>query len=141
VKRFRIWVLLLLIVLLPVKGAMAAAMLCLPSSGAGIETMAVSHQPAKAVAHESHTHESHVHESPIQASHALASDDGGASPVHPEAAADDCNLCASSCTLTLLAPAPPDLRHPQAGAALLPSSALPVRSFVPDGEERPPRTL
>jgi hypothetical protein len=136
VKRLRIGILLLLIVLLPVRGVMGAAMLCLPSNGAVTAATTMSHHQATSAIE---GHEA-AHGSP--ASHAQASDGGTVSPVHPEPApADDCNLCASSCTLTLLAPAPPDLRHPQAGAALFPSAALPARSFVPDGEERPPRTL
>jgi hypothetical protein len=121
-KLFRTWLLLLLVVLLPVRGAMAAAMLCLPQSDARSERVVFDHHGGSS-ASAGHDHAQHSHD-------ALAVQQkvgGGAVDSH------DCNLCASFCSLTVLT------TDPQAD--LNPALSAPVPSFVSDGEKRPPRTI
>jgi hypothetical protein len=131
VKHLRIGLLLLLAVLLPVRGAMGAAMLCLPQAGVLDQAVSIEHHD-EGMAAVMHDHDQHSHAVVAM----TAPDDDAAS-----AAPDDCHLCASSCTLTPLASAAIDLRHPQAKAALNPAPSVPAPSFISDGEERPPRTL
>jgi hypothetical protein len=130
VRIFRTWLLLLLVIVLPVRGAMAAAMLCLPQSDARSERVVVDHH-GDGMASAGHDHAQHSHD----ASAAQQKDEGGAADAH------DCNLCASFCSLTVLTTDPPDWRHPPAQATLNPAPSAPVPSFVSDGEERPPRTI
>ena len=124
---------LLVILLLPIRGAMAAAMLCLSQDGP--ENVMVQHlggESSKPHDHAQHGHGHHSHAEDTQA----GQDDDVASGT-----ADDCNLCASFCSLTPLASTAPDLRHPWARAALNPAPSVTAPSFVSDGEDRPPRTI
>ena len=129
-KLSRTWLLLLLVVLLPVRGAMAAAMLCLPQSDTRSERVVVDHHGG-GMASAGHDHAQHSHDAS-----AVQQKDGGAA-----VDSHDCNLCASFCSLTLLISDPLDWRHPPAQADLNPAPSVPVPSFVSDGEERPPRTI
>ena len=136
-KNLRTWLLLLLVIVLPVRGAIAAAMLCLPQSDARSESVVVDHHGGGMAsaghdhAQHSHDHAQHSHD----ASAAQQKDGGGAVDSH------DCNLCASFCSLTLLISDPPDWGHLPAQADLNPAPSSSVPSFVSDGEERPPRTI
>ena len=128
-RRFRVWTLVLLAVLLPVRGAMAAAMLCAPSVP-GVTTQVT---PDPADPHGSgHTHHDHA-----QHGHGAA----GAHD-HAPASQDKCNLCSATCSLTPLVNhiagvhAPCDLR-----TASFPELDAPAPSFVSGGQERPPRTI
>jgi hypothetical protein len=132
VKQLRAWLLLLLILLLPIRGAMAAAMLCLPQDGP--QNVMPQHLGGEQSGHD------HTHHGPVAQVHADAVEtgqDGGQVALDSE----NCNLCASFCSLTPLASTVPDLRHPCARAALNPAPSVPAPSFVSDGEERPPRTI
>ena len=129
-KLFRTWLMLLLVVLLPVRGAMAAAMLCLPQSDARSERVVFDHHGGSS-ASAGHDHAQHSHD----ASAAQQKDGGSTVDSH------DCNLCASFCSLTVLTSDPPDWRHPPAQADLNPAPSASVPSFVSDGEKRPPRTI
>lgn len=134
-KHLRVWLLLLLMVVLPVRGAMAAAMLCLPQDGALNQKVMVQHHDGELSNvhdHAQHGHGQHAHAD----GHQAGQDEDVAS-----ATADDCNLCAVLCSLTPLASTAPDLRHPWARAALNPAPSAPAPNFVSDGEERPPRTI
>jgi hypothetical protein len=114
-KGARLWLLLFLAVLLPVRGAVAAAMWC-------------SMTPVPAPQHETVMHgEGHEHH------HA----EGAASP-----SAEKCNLCAASCCLTPLPSQPPSVAAPLPGpAAVCPEIDAPPVSFLSDGQERPPRSI
>ncbi len=114
VKRTRFWLLLFIAVLLPLRGAVAAAMLCaLPAAPA---------QHAPAMEHAAH-HGSGHHEA-------------------TSAVADKCNLCAAGCCLTPLASAPPVVVAPlEGGTAPFPEVRAPPASFLSDGQERPPRSI
>ena len=131
-RRFRVWMLVLLAVLLPVRGAMAAAMLCAPSTPgvAGQTTLtqdATAHHDS--TGHTHHDHAQHEHGS-------------GAHDHHAQASQDKCNLCSATCSLTPLVnhiagvEVPRDLR-----TASFPDLAAPPPSFLSDGQERPPRRI
>jgi hypothetical protein len=131
VKSLRVWLLVLLAFALPLRSAMAAAMLCAPASG---------HVHAAASSDGGHG-QGHHH-----AGHAVAQD------VHPHAAydpasdadhgtGDKCSFCASCCPAT--APVPVTLAMPQAppAAAGFPEHRAPSAEFVSGGQDRPPRTI
>jgi hypothetical protein len=134
VKTFRTVVLLLLVLLLPLRGAVAATMLC---STPG-ETSQVT------AAFQDHgTHADHT-------GHAQHGD--GTDPAVPDPAgshhdgkgehADACNLCASGCHATPLATAPPEVLEPLLTARVVfPAISTPAAAFQSEGQERPPRTI
>lgn len=117
VKRLRWLLLLLLIALLPLRGAMAGAMPCPPP--AALPAMATEH---------GHDHgDARAHD-----------------PAHDEAGAtqDGCNLCAAICAL----PPAPQPQHQvtlgvQRGAVAFPAVLALAPSHVPGGLERPPRSI
>ena len=130
-KQLRVWLLLLLMLLLPIRGAMAAAMLCLPQNGH--QNVMVQHLGDSG----GHDHGHHGHGAQAPADDAQTGQGGDLASLN----ADDCNLCASFCSLTPLASSSPDLSPPWARAALNPAPSVPAPSFVSDGEDRPPRTI
>jgi hypothetical protein len=132
VKHLRFWLLLLLALLLPVRGAMAAAMVCLPQGGAHGEAAAVVEHHGGRMTPGTQDHVRHADAAGTSAAHGY-----DAAPVIP----DDCNLCVGSCSLTTLASAPLDLRPARAQAALNAAPSVSALSVVSDGEERPPRTI
>ena len=121
VKPVRVCFLLLLALLLPLRGAVAAAMLC-PAGGAGMHgELSMQHPPMD---HE-HLSAGHAH------------DDS-----HHAAGSDKCNLCAAFCSLTPLLSAVPALPEPPGLTAVLSCDhAAPPPDFFSDGQERPPRTF
>jgi hypothetical protein len=143
VKTWRIWLLLLLAVLLPTRGAVAAAMLC-PASGSGMQMeQAMAGHPAsheamdQALSHEHPAGHDHMsgHDSAAE-----TSDDGH--PGHDHAASEACNACSAYCSLTPLVSNLPTLVEPlDASAVKFFDLSAPPPSFVSDGQERPPRTI
>ncbi len=132
-KKLRIWLLVLLAILLPIRGAVAAGMLC-EEPGALTSTASHSHQP---VQDNTSTHDD------VQPVLDIAHDDTLTSHGESLGGADSCNLCVVYCgsgavlvSQVLTAPAPLDLVSP-----LIPVLAAAAPSFVPDGLERPPRTI
>ena len=137
-RTIRIWLLVLLAVLLPVRGAVAAAMLCPPASSGGQSSVAtavsdVDHHATGAAGHAEHEHADHQH-----AGHdADASGTGG----HHDGFGK-CNLCCDFCSMTPLlstlpaVPMPPDLASVSFADLLAPAP-----SFLSDGQERPPRSI
>ena len=133
VKKLRIWLLVLLAILLPVRGAVAASMLC-EEPGALTSTASHSHQPAQG-----HTS---AHDD-VQPAQDVTHDDTLASYGKSLGGVDACNLCVVYCgsvtalvsqVLTVLAPV--DL-----ASTPITVFATAAPSFVPDGPERPPRTI
>jgi hypothetical protein len=135
VKHLRVLLMLLLMVVLPVRGAMAAAMLCLPQDGAQSQKVMVQHLGGESAKSHDHAQHGHGHHSQAEDTQAEQDDDVASG------SADDCNLCASFCSLTPLASTAPDLCHPWAQGALNPAPSVTAPSFVSDGEDRPPRTI
>ena len=58
-KHLRVWLMLLLVVVLPVRGAMAAAMLCLPQDGPQSQEVMVQHLGGDSS--NAHDHAQHGH--------------------------------------------------------------------------------
>jgi hypothetical protein len=114
VKRLRLCLLVLLALLLPVRGTMAAALLC-PPGGTDMQV----EMPA----------DHHAH-------HGTAAD--AATPASP----DKCTVCAAYCSAAPLlgSPLPMPPSHEPA-AASFPRLIAPVPSFVSGGPERPPRSI
>ena len=137
-KYLRTFILVLLTILLPIRGAVAAAMLC-PGGTATVDAE-VNAAPgahggeganSAAADHEAiHDHSNH--------SHGDASDEAS-SGGHGTA----CQFCAGGgCCVTPLAFAPPSVGLP----GLVASTTFPlftarVTAFYPDGQDRPPRTF
>ncbi|MCE4538881.1 hypothetical protein LXT12_16630 [Pelomonas sp. P7] len=112
-RLLRIWLLVVLALLLPLRGAVAAAMLCQPLAAGP-----AMHQ----LAHAGQGHE------------ACHQDYG-------QATQDRCHVCAAFCALTPLPAAGSDLPEPpEAASAAFPEPWLPPASFLSGGQERPPRT-
>lgn len=133
VKKLRVWLVVLLAIVLPIRGAVASSMLC-EAPGALTSTASHSHQPAQ-----DHT-SAHDDVQPVLD---IAHDDTLASHGESLGGEDACNLCVVYCgsgavlvSQVLTAPAPLDLVSP-----LIPVLAAAAPSFVPDGLERPPRTI
>ena len=125
-KTLRIWLLVLLAILLPLRGAIAAAM---PCEGVGHHSPA---QPAQM--------HHHMDAAGVEADSAGMIDHG--THHHDRAGADKCNLCASCCST-----APLLLTFLSTVAALDDQSAdfpliqAPAPTFLSDGQERPPRSI
>lgn len=136
-KHLRIWLLLLLAVLLPVRGAVAAAMLC-PPAGVGTQNQVRvldhhlgSHHTMVRAAAESVGHDHAMHD------HGSASTDDGKSL----SVQDKCNLCSAFCSMTPLVSSPLTMPTPQEpGATAFPDLFAPPPNFLSDGQERPPRS-
>lgn len=128
-RTVRIWLLLLLAVLIPVRGAVAAAMLCLPAAGS--EQAAVQLQD-----HSHHEHGAH-------AAHSSADDDAGHDgPANGHHASGQCTLCSACCSsASLLSSVPVVAVPPGLVAASFPDLSAPAPTFLSDGQERPPRSI
>jgi hypothetical protein len=117
-----------LALLMPLRAAVAGAMLC-PTGGD-----AVSHQQHQqpgmyddsVAAHAHHEGMHHDAAPPSPASHAH---DGG------------CNLCASFCSMTPMPSSAPTIEASMLAATLsYPALQAPAPSFQSDGQDRPPRS-
>lgn len=119
-KAVRLCFLLLLAVVLPIRGAVAAAMLC-EVGGSGTQSevrMADNHAMG-------HDHAGHDH--------------GG--DAHHASGVDKCNMCSAFCSITPLPSDVPTLAEPLDLAAVESSDhAAPPPEFFSGGQERPPRT-
>ncbi|HIV69436.1 MAG TPA: hypothetical protein H9903_00750 [Candidatus Aquabacterium excrementipullorum] len=144
----RLCFVLTLVVLLPLRGAVAAAMLCPPAMAAQATTV-----QGEAPAHAAHAHphedhhdhgamhgDGHAVHANLQAphdQHAEASNHGASRSVQD----GKCNLCAASCSLsTLLGEAPFIPEPPATTATAFPALSAPAPSFLSTGQERPPRS-
>lgn len=137
VKSLRVWLLVLMAVLLPLRGALAAAMMC-PVAGTGVQTEVVmaehAHDHGNGHAHAQGTHDHQAQ--PEASSHADHHD--FASVDDPS---DKCNLCSAFCSVTGMVSGVATTAEPQSVAAVFPHLYAPPPSFVPDGLKRPPRTI
>lgn len=140
VRTIRIWLLVLLAVLLPVRGAVAAAMLCPPASERSPETVMMTgsgmdHHAMDVAEHASHEHADH------QMQHAEDVSDAQASGEHDDATGA-CNLCCDFCSMTpLLSTLPSIPTPPNMSSVSFPDLSAPAPSFFSDGQERPPRSI
>jgi len=140
VKILRIWLLVLLAILLPLRGAIAAALPC-----EGIDHPApAEHAHLHAQTH-MHMH-MHMH---MQHSMDAAGAEGGSSAAidpgshhHDQAGAHKCTPCSSCCSsaplLLAFSPVVAALDGSSIDFALL---QAPAPTFLSDGQERPPRSI
>lgn len=147
-KALRLFVLLLLAVLLPLRGAVAATMVCAEmgqSSGVGSAAGKAHHGihgdhaqltgPARGAAH---AHGAN-YAGPVADAGLLdaAGQDGGTS-----SSSDTCHICASGCHAAPLAAAAPVVAGPVMTAKVFfPAISAPAPAFQSDGQERPPRSI
>lgn len=116
----RIWLLVLLAVLLPFRGALGATMLCPPAMNAA--------------GHDEHEHADHLH-----AGHEVGP---SAASGHPTDGLDKCSLCCDFCSMTpLLSTLPSIAKPPNPESVSFPDPLAPVPTFVSEGQERPPRSI
>ncbi|MFZ5548737.1 MAG: hypothetical protein ACOZJX_08585 [Pseudomonadota bacterium] len=142
-KLLRVWLLVLLTVLLPIRGGMAAAMLCPPAGAAGPAGL-MQHQGGHGhgVGHESGHGSDHEgdHAHGHHAAHGGAAGAGTDPAAH--AHADGCDLCSASCACPPLPSAAvsgvPEPRGLKSAGA--PDPVAPAPRFLSGGLERPPRS-
>jgi hypothetical protein len=115
VKTFRLFVLVLLAMLLPLRGVSAAALLC-------------EQQPS------SHTVAS-VHD------HELAGASSDDHSRHDHSDIDKSRHCLSSCSAPLLMEMPSIAAPVAIGTTVFPHLAALAPTFLSDGQERPPRSI
>ena len=153
VTLIRLWLLLLLAVLLPFRGALAAAMPCMSAGegGHGMAQMMGAHaQPENGHGHD-HGNDHHrghdqghgqVHGAgPHVPDAADAQHVGHASAHHDPSAPDQCSACSACCASPSLPSAPMGIDEPAVLAAVsFPAFSAPEPSFQSDGPERPPRS-
>jgi hypothetical protein len=133
VKLFRIFLLLLIAVLLPIRGAAAAAMHCEPDTSTSHASLQVHpHAPDHSSA-EMHDHHQMGHEHATNAHDARGDASEGS---------NKCSLCCDLCSVTPLASSLPSVPVPQGVATTsFPALFAPYPSFVSEGQERPPRSI
>ncbi|MCG2594107.1 hypothetical protein LZ009_15100 [Ramlibacter sp. XY19] len=125
-KLIRVWLLVLLAFALPMRGAMAAAMLCAPSG--------THAHVAAAGGHHGHEHQASHDQAAAQPN--AAHDHGGGHD-----GTDKCSSCASCCSVP--ATVASSITLPQGPPAAAPASEYlaPAAEFFCGGQERPPRTI
>lgn len=120
-KTFRLFVLMLLAMLLPLRGVSAAALLCEQQPATHTEMVvddAHEHDPASMPGHD-HTNDDHSHSGVDKGRH-----------------------CLSSCSAAPLMGAVPSVLTPTlAGTTVFPHFAAPASTFQSDGQDRPPRSI
>ena len=128
VKTLRVVFLVLLALLLPMRGAVAGAMLCPEGSSSPLPAQASkhighdTHHDTGAAHHHGHAGSTHHDE---QAGHATA-----------------CNICATFCSMTPMLSAMPTLVQAMLASTLtFPELSTPSPTFQSDGQERPPRSI
>lgn len=143
-KLLRLWLLVLLAVVLPVRGAMAATMLCAPAGGSHHQAQAPEDGPLD---HGTGNlgpsgHVDHGAGDPdANTKHDGASHDHGKA-AHDHSTGDKCNVCSASCSGLPLPSAATAIGAPVVLASVcFPRLSAPAPTFQSDGQERPPRTL
>lgn len=128
-KHLRIIILVMLSILLPVRGAVAATMLC--SDGEGTGTAAV------VAGHDDHD---------VRADHSSAHHDAGEDAPDADSTSADhpatCHFCASGCCMASIVGTVPSLGEPRlTSSVIFPALTARIPAFQSDGQERPPRTI
>ena len=133
-KRFRILILVLMAILLPIRGAVAATMLCAEGEATGTATVVAEHQHHDMTAGQ----EMRADRS---ASHQHAGGDAAgdsSSGKHPTT----CQFCASGgCTASIVGTVPSLGQQSLTSSVSFPALTTRVTVFYPDGQDRPPRTI
>lgn len=142
VNHLRSVLLVLLAVLLPIRGTVAAAMPC-PGQAAALHHLTQlvqvgqgpQHGPAGDDLHSGHGRHTHPAAAP-DAAQGSASD-----PPSAAGHTSTCQFCAGGCCVAPLAFAPPSVHSPRLTAsAVFPALVTRIPAGWPDGQDRPPRT-
>jgi hypothetical protein len=147
VKTLRIWLVLLLVVLLPVRGAVAAGMLCEVESRIGDSaTTSVTHDHAQIHEHLGHHgdggHQHVSHADKADGDKVASADAASDQTTNVTSGADACSLCAGCCSAAGIVGNLPVLAPPHAlNPVPFPSFAAAAPSFISGGLERPPRII
>lgn len=134
-KHLRIIILVMLSILLPIRGAVAATMLCPDGEGTGTAAVVGGHDD-----HDMHAdHQMHADHS---SAHHHASEEAPnadtTSANHPAA----CHFCASGCCMASIVGTVPSLAEPSLTTSVVfPALSARIPAFQSDGQERPPRTI
>lgn len=130
-RTFRILLLVLLTMLLPLRGALAEVAHC--SGNSSEESYSLQSSPSdEGTSHHTDENLHGVTEQVVQAS----PDDVGASALDP------CNLCTASCASPSFLTAPPSMVQSLSVAETrYPALDAPPESHTSEGQERPPRTI
>jgi len=135
-RNIRTWLLVLLAVLLPIRGAVAAAMLC-PVAGSGMQSEVILHGE-KIGHHAQHESMPHDHHGVGHHDHSVGHHEHGGSAN----GSDKCNLCSAFCSVTpLVSNLLTNFLAPDVAAASFPDFSPPATSFLRDGPERPPQSI
>lgn len=129
-RLFRILVLLLVCVLLPFRGAVAATMLCAEPGQTSEFTAAVGHAH-----HGMHGDDVAAH---VDQGHA----DKGVTAADDGAKSDSCHICASGCHAAAMVtelPSAPDAMP--VASIVFPALSAPAPDFQSEGQDRPPRAI
>ena len=142
VKSFRLCLLLLLVALLPMRGALAAAMLC---NGGGLGGQAQTQLMSKAHAHAyeggGESGDQHSHHEVAAHEHGTAHDHTGGGAHDDAGGAEKCSQCSTTCCATGLVSADLAFAASQPAPTVFSHLYAPPPSFVSDGQDRPPRTI
>jgi len=130
VRWIRVFLIVLLAALLPVRGVMAAAMLCPQGSHGEFTAGSTDHD------HESAALASVVHDQDEAAGADHCAGHGG-----PEHHGGGCNLCAGCCSVAPLLGAVPKVLEPLAEERTsFPTLSAPAATHQSGGQDRPPRS-
>ncbi|MEP6874860.1 MAG: hypothetical protein ABI887_10890 [Burkholderiales bacterium] len=128
-KHLRILILVLMSILLPIRGAVAATMLC--PVGEGTSTAALFAEQGHDEMHADHS-VTHHHAS------GEAPNDEPSSGEHPTT----CHFCASGCWMASIVGMVPSLGQPGLTSSVtFPALTTRIPVFQSDGQDRPPRTI
>jgi hypothetical protein len=135
VKNLRLFIVVLLAILLPIRGAMAATMLCPDGERPSSAAVAAEHGHHDMQAdHEMLADHSTLH----QHASGDAPDDDSFSGEHPA----NCHFCASGCCMASIVGTVPSLGQPGLTSSVaFPAFTAPIPAFQSDGQDRPPRTI
>lgn len=131
-KTFRLVLVVVLVVLLPIRGAVAAGMLCEAGSGMGGDVAAMSVQSGQS-----------LDRPDLQGSSAadvISANTAAGEETNGMLSADSCSLCIGGCSSTGLVGNPVLVLPHALNSGAFPPFAAAAPSFIPDGLERPPRS-
>ena len=137
-KHLRILILVLMSILLPMRGVLAATMMCPGGEGpdAAVVVAEPGHHghPEMQADHEMHADHSQVHHHAGEG----VPDDESSSGEH----STTCHFCASGCCMASIVGTVTSPRQPRlTSSATFPALSAPVAAFQSDGQDRPPRTI
>jgi len=140
VKIVRVWLVVLLVLLLPVRGAVAAGMLCEAEAQHGGSALALQAAAAHGHDHDHALAHAHGHGHEHAQHHAEAGHEAAGHGV--AAGGDACSLCAGCCSAAGMVSTLPTVAVADVARAIhFPCLSADAPSFIAAGLERPPRSI